>query len=119
MNEKMNQQARDRLLDSIARARGYEYSREFGLIDLDADEVVAEDSNTMAKYLLGQMTTAKDIETFESIMTVITKFSNYESLIEHAVPYFQEHGVDLLSKPVIYETGSVAWFRNILNTIDQ
>jgi hypothetical protein len=40
-------------------------------------------------------------------------------LIEHAVPYFQENGVDLLSKPVIYETGSAAWFRNILNTIDQ
>jgi hypothetical protein len=118
MTQKINQLARDILLDSIAKIKGYEYSREFGLLDLETGEIVTENNNTIAKYLLGQMTSSDDIETFDSIIAVITKLPNYPSLIEGVESRFRDLDIDIPVKPMIYDIGSAEWFRNILNKID-
>jgi hypothetical protein len=67
------------LLKSIAEAKGLKYDQEQGLTD---DDGVVQDEHHIAKRLLGQMTTEKDMATVESIVNVIIRLPNYEKLIE-------------------------------------
>lgn len=107
---------RDSLLSSIAEAKGYKYS-DGRLSDVETNEVVAVESHEISKILLGQMTTEKDIATVESILNVITKLPNYDTLVKGAKSALAEDGVKLPEVNSIesLQTGTVAWFRRMMS----
>ena len=77
--------------------------------------VIAEDANSIAKKLLGQMTTADHIASVDSILSVITKLYNYDQLIESAKPLLAERGIQLPESQNIEsrKTGTVEWFKRM------
>jgi hypothetical protein len=107
----MNPKNKEILLSSIAEAKGLQYSSELGLVE---DEISITDNNQIAKRLLGQMTSDKDLATVESIVNVIIKLPNYEKLIETA-----RKELDLPRQNTIesFQIGTVAWFRRMMEAI--
>jgi hypothetical protein len=99
------------LLKSIAEAKGLKYDQEYGLTD---DDGVVQDEHHIAKRLLGQMTTEKDMATVESIVNVIIRLPNYEKLIEAA-----RTELELPYQPQLesHATGTPSWFRRMMNSI--
>jgi len=108
-------QHRDSLLSSIAEAKGYTYSNG-KLADATTGAVAAVETHEISKLLLGQMTTEKDIATVESILNVITKLPNYDTLVKGARSTLAEDGVILPDVTSIEsrQTGTVAWFRRMM-----
>jgi len=108
-------QHRDKLLSSIAEAKGFNYNNG-KLTDTTTGAVAATEAHEISKMLLGQMTTEKDIATVESILNVITRLPNYESLVKGARSTLAEDGVNLPEQSNIesYQTGTVAWFRRMM-----
>jgi hypothetical protein len=111
-----NKNYKQQLLVSIAEAKGYEYDKV--LIDSETKNVVAISENEIAKVLLGQMTTKKDIATVESILSVISKLPNYEKLIESVKIELVEAGfaVPKLLQIESQQTGTPGWFRRLMNS---
>ena len=114
-NQKNNDRdswARNTLLASIAEGKGYCFSQ--GQL-LEGGMVIAEDANSIAKKLLGQMTTADHIASVDSILSVITKLYNYDQLIESAKPLLAERGIQLPESQNIEsrKTGTVEWFKRM------
>jgi len=107
----MNPKNKELLLSSIAEAKGLAYSSELGLVENDIN---ITDENQIAKRLLGQMTTDKDLATVESIVNVIIKLPNYEKLIEAA-----RKEIELPKQNTIesFQIGTVAWFRRMMEAI--
>jgi len=100
------------LLKSIAEAKGLDYDQENGLVE---GEELIQDEHQIAKRLLGQMTSEKDLATVESIIDVIIKLPNYEKLIESA----RDH-LDLPKQPqlVSHATGTPSWFRRMMDALN-
>lgn len=109
------------LLSSIARARGLKYSPKFGLVDPETNEPVpgGDDWNTIAKQLLGQTATVKDIRSVESITNYIKKLPNYEELIAAAQETLGKSGIELPKKEALehYTPNSPSWMRRIIDIV--
>lgn len=89
---------RDVLLLHLAEQKDIEFKME----DLGSD------ANTVAKQILGQMATPKDLETVESIVRIISKLPNYDKLVEGI-----KEQVDLPDAEA-FIAGSAAWFRRMM-----
>lgn len=109
------------LLSSIARARGLKYSPKFGLVDPETNEPVAggDDWNKIAKDLLGQTATVKDIRSVESILNYIKKLPNYDELVSAARETLGRSGIELPQKEAFenYTPGSIGWMRKMINLV--
>ena len=105
------------LISTIAEAKGYHYNN--GLVDKENNQVVAITEHEIAKVLLGQMTTEKDLQTVESILSVILKLPNYESLIESSRDSLESAGylVPKAAEIESYQTGTPGWFRRMMDGI--
>jgi len=104
------------LLTKIAEHKGYRYDPKRGLSDLKTGHFVTNNANVMAKTLLGQMTSEKDLMTMESIVGVISKLYNYDKLVEGARDLLKEQGLDLPESQKLesYQTGTVEWFKRMM-----
>lgn len=107
------------LLSSIARARGLKYSPKHGLVDPASNEPIpgGDDWNKIAKDLLGQTATVKDIRSVESIINYIKKLPNYEELIAAAQETLGRSGIELPKKEAVesYQPGSLGWMRQMID----
>jgi hypothetical protein len=106
------------LLSSIARARGLKYSPKFGLVDPETNEPIAggDDWNKIAKELLGQTATVKDIRSVDSVINYIKKLPNYEELVAAARETLGKQGVELPENTYIetFQPGSIGWMRQMI-----
>ena len=109
------------LLSSIARARGMKYSPKFGLVDPETNEpqLGGDDWNTIAKKLLGQTATIKDIRSVETIINYIKKLPNYEELIAAAQETLGRSGIELPKKEAVesFQPGSIGWMRKMIDLV--
>jgi hypothetical protein len=109
------------LLSSIARGRGFKYSPKFGLLHGDTNEPVenGDDWNVIAKQLLGQTATTKDIKSVDGIIAYIIKLPNYDELVAGARETLGKQGIELPVKEAFesYVPGSNAWMRRMINII--
>lgn len=109
------------LLSSIARARGMKYSPKFGLMNAETDETVpgGDDWNNIAKQLLGQTATVKDIRSVESIVAYIRKLPNYEELVAAARETLGRSGIELPKNEALesYQPGSIGWMRRMIDIV--
>jgi hypothetical protein len=112
-----NKDYRQELLASIAEAKGYYYDN--GLVEKSTDTVVAVTEHEIAKVLLGQMTSEKDVATVESILSVVSKLPNYDKLIESVKSELSAAGFAVPETEQIesYQTGTPGWFRRMMNSI--
>lgn len=110
------------VLSSIARARGFKYSPKFGLLHGDTNEPVenGDDWNIIAKQLLGQTATIKDIKSVDAILNYIKKLPNYEELVAGARETLGKQGITLPENSLSFEskqTGTPAWFRRMMEQV--
>lgn len=109
------------VLSSIARARGMKYSPKFGLVDPETNEPLpgGDDWNTIAKKLLGQTATIKDIRSVDSIINYIKKLPNYEELISAAQETLGRSGIELPKKEAVesFQPGSIGWMRKMIDIV--
>lgn len=107
------------LISSIAEAKELEWSTEYGLVDKESQEVIAVEPNEVAKKLLGQMTTEKDLATVESILNVVTRLPNYDKLVETARKTLAEENLTLpeSAKLESHQTGTPSWFRRMMDSV--
>jgi len=109
------------VLSSIARARGFKYSPKFGLLHGDTNEPVenGDDWNIIAKQLLGQTATVKDIKSVDAIIAYIIKLPNYDELVAGARETLGKQGIELPVKEAFesYVPGSNAWMRRMINIV--
>lgn len=104
------------LLASIAKAKGMKWSFQNGLTSRDTGELISKDPNEIAKKLLGQMTSAKDLATVESILNVVQRLPDYETLVADARETLSKDGVTLPEAAQLesYATGTPSWFRRMM-----
>lgn len=107
------------ILASIAKARGMKWSFQNGLVNRETNEVISRDPNEIAKKLLGQTATPKNLEDPEAIIDFIIKLPNYEELIADARETLSKEGVQLpeAGKIESYTPGSGAWFRKMIEIV--
>ena len=109
------------LLSSIARARGLKYSPKMGLVDPETNEPIpnGDDWNVIAKQLLGQTASVKDIRSVDSIVNYIKKLPNYEELVAAARETLGKQGVDLPESQRLehYTPNSPSWMRQIMDMV--
>ena len=102
------------LLASIAKALGYRWSHNYGLLNRESNQPVSKDPDRIAQLLLGVDHTAKDLASVESIHKIIKNRSDYEKLVADAVESFGQAGKKLPEHTV---EGSNVWFRNMMNVV--
>jgi hypothetical protein len=102
------------LLASIAKALGYRWSHNYGLLNRESNQPVSKDPDRIAQLLLGVDHTAKDLNSVESINKIIRGRSDYEKLVADAVESFAKAGKKLPEHTV---EGSNVWFRNMMNVV--
>jgi len=107
------------VLSSIARARGLKYSPKSGLVDPETNEVISDDWNTIAKQLLGQTASIKDIRSVDSIINYIKKLPNYEELIAAARETLGRSNIELPKKEAVesYQPGTIGWMRQMIDIV--
>ena len=104
------------LLASIAKAKGMKWSFQNGLVNRETNEIITKDPNEIAKKLLGQMASPKDLESVEAILNVVTRLPDYETLVADARETLAKDGVELPKAAQIesHQTGTPAWFRRMM-----
>lgn len=107
------------ILASIAKARGMKWSFQNGLMNRETNEIITKDPQEIAKKLLGQTATHKDLKDPESIIDYIIKLPNYEELVADARETLSKEGVELPHANTVesYQPGSGAWFRKMIEVI--
>jgi len=109
------------VLSSIARARGLKYSPKHGLVDPETNEPIegGADWNTIAKKLLGQTATVKDIKSVDGIINYIKKLPNYEELIAAARETLGRYDIELPQKEAFesFQPGSIGWMRQMIDIV--
>lgn len=109
------------VLSSLARARGFKYSPKFGLLHGDTNEPVenGDDWNVIAKNLLGQTATIKDIKSVDKIIAYIIKLPNYDELVAAARETLGRQGIELPVKEAFesYQPGSIGWMRRMIDIV--
>jgi hypothetical protein len=110
---------RHMILSSISKARGLKWSFQNGLMNRETNEVITKDPNEIAKKLLGQTATPKDLQDPEAIIDYIIKLPNYEELIADARQSLEKEGVKLpvAGKVESFQPGSGAWFRKMIEIV--
>jgi hypothetical protein len=97
------------------------YSPKHGLVDPETNEPIpqGDDWNVIAKKLLGQSATVKDIRSVESIISYIKKLPNYEELIAAAQETLGRSGIELPKKEALehYTPNSPSWMRRIIDIV--
>jgi hypothetical protein len=104
---------------SIAKARGMKWSPNNGLMSGDGKELITKDANEIAKKLLGQTATVKNLADPEAVIDYIIKLPNYEELVADARETLEREGVKLpvAGKVESYTPGTGAWFRKMIEVI--
>lgn len=104
------------ILASIAKQRGLKWSFQNGLVNRETNEVITKDPNEIAKKLLGQTASPKDLQDPEAIIDYIIKLPNYEELISDARETLGKEGVQLpkAGKVESFSPGTGAWFRRMI-----
>jgi hypothetical protein len=107
------------ILSSIAKAKGMKWSFQNGLMNRETNEIITKDPNEIAKKLLGQTATVKDLVDPEAIIDYIIKLPNYEELVSSARVDLEKDGVSLPRVGTVesYAPGSGAWFRKMINVL--
>lgn len=109
------------VLSSIARARGLKYSPKFGLVNPETNEPIPDGSdwNVIAKRLLGQTATTKDIRSVEAITNYIRKLPNYEELVSAARETLGRSGIELPKNETVesYQPGTIGWMRKLIDIV--
>ena len=109
------------VLSSIARARDLKYSPKFGLLHADTNEPLpgGDDWNTIAKQLLGQTATVKDIRSVDNILDYIIKLPNYDELVSGARETLGKQGIELPAKAAVesYQPGTIGWMRRMIDIV--
>ena len=109
------------VLSSIARAKGLKYSPKHGLLNATTDELLpnGNDWNQIAKDLLGQTATTKDIRSVDTILTYIKKLPNYEELVAGARETLGKQGIELPKANQLesYQPGSIGWMRSLIDIV--
>lgn len=107
------------ILSSVARARGMKWSPNNGLMSGDGKELVSKDGNEIAKKLLGQTATVKDLQDPEAVIDYIIKLPNYEELVADARETLGREGIKLpqAGKVESFTPGSGAWFRKMIEVV--
>lgn len=110
---------RHMILSSISKARGLKWSFQNGLMNRETNEVITKDPNEIAKKLLGQTATPKDLQDPEAIIDYIIKLPNYEELVADARQALEKEGVKLpvAGKVESFTPGSGAWFRKMIEIV--
>jgi hypothetical protein len=110
---------RHMILSSIAKARGLKWSFQNGLMNRETNEVITKDPNEIAKKLLGQTATHKDLVDPEAIIDYTIKLPNYEDLVASARADLEKDGVTLPRAGTVesYTPGSGAWFRKMIEVV--
>lgn len=108
------------ILSSIAESKGLKWSWQRGLVDRETNRVITRDTNHIAKRLLGQTATAKDLEDPETIIDYVIKLPEYDQLIESARQTLLREGVELPAAGQLesYQPGTGAWFRRMIQVAD-
>ena len=90
-----------------------------GLMSSDGKELVSKDVNEIAKKLLGQTATVKDLQDPEAIIDYVIKLPNYEELVADARETLGREGVKLpeAGKVESFVPGTGAWFRKMIEVI--
>jgi len=107
------------IMASIAKTKGMKWSFQNGLINRDTNEVITKDPNEIAKKLLGQTATPKDLADPEAIIDFIIKLPNYEELVADARGTLSKDGVELPKAGQVesFMPGSSAWFRKMIEVV--
>jgi len=114
------------LLSSIAKQRiddnhpeGLKWSTQAGLVDRATNETVTKDGNQIAKMLLGQTATVKDITSVENIINYVKKLPNYEELVADAREAFAKDGLELPKAGQVesFQPGSIGWMRQMIDIV--
>jgi hypothetical protein len=107
------------ILSSIANARGMKWSFQNGLMNRETNEVITKDPNEIAKKLLGQTATPKDLADPEAIIDYVIKLPNYEELIAKARENLEKEGVELPKSGTVesFQPGTGAWFRKMIEIV--
>lgn len=119
-NESPEEFGRRLLLTKIAEHKGYKYDSKKGLSDLKTGHFVTDNQNVMAKTLLGQMTSEKDLATMESVVAVISKLYNYNKLVEGCRDLLREQGLKIPEAQQLesHQTGTVEWFKRMMQACE-
>ena len=83
------------LISSIAKAQGYKFSSGAGLVDRITNQTISKNPDEIAKTLMGDSATAKDMDSVETIIAKIKTDPNYENLIKDARENFEKNGLEL------------------------
>jgi hypothetical protein len=107
------------ILASIAKAKGMKWSFQNGLMNRETNEIITKDPHEIAKKLLGQTATHKDLNDPEAIIDYIIKLPNYEELVADARETLGKEGVELPHAGTVesYQPGSSAWFRKMIEVV--
>jgi hypothetical protein len=109
------------VLSSIARARGMKYSPKSGLVDPETNEPLpnGDEWNSIAKQLLGQTATVKDIRSVDAIINYIKKLPNYEELVAAARETLGRSNIELPQKESFesYQPGTIGWMRQMIDIV--
>jgi hypothetical protein len=107
------------ILASIAKTKGMKWSFQNGLMNRDTNEVITKDPNEIAKKLLGQTATPKNLQDPEAIIDYIIKLPNYEELVADARTTLARDGVELPVSGQVesYTPGTNAWFRKMIEIV--
>lgn len=108
------------LLTKIAENKGYKYDAKKGISDMKTGHFVTDNPNIIAKTLLGQMTSEKDLSTMESVVSVISKLYNYEKLVESTKDLLASEGLSIpeAQKLESHQTGTVEWFKRMMQVCE-
>ncbi len=98
------------LLASVAKAYGFKWSFNQGLVSRASNNVVTKDPDEIARYLLGPNANRNDLNTVESILAKIKGQPNYAELTADARETFGKEGLTL---PESIQEGTATWFRSI------
>jgi hypothetical protein len=107
------------ILSSIANARGMKWSFQNGLMNRETNEVITKDPREIAKKLLGQTATEKDLQDPEAIIDYVIKLPNYEDLVGTARTNLEKEGVELPRAGTVesFQPGTSAWFRKMIEIV--
>ena len=86
------------LMASLAKARGYRWSANNGVMTRDTGIVLTNKPDAVASYILGNGRTADDLENIDTIMQCVLECDNYKSLIAEAEETFNHEGFSLFEK---------------------
>lgn len=86
------------LLSNLAKSNGVRWSPNKGVMTRNTNIVLTTNTDAIAKYLLDNNATIKDIDNIDSIMHYIMKFPKWQQLIVEAEETLSHEGISLLER---------------------